>query len=211
MKNILFILFVFFTLASHAKFYNGKITYKDGKTEDVQISMPIKANAKSIKIKKNNVKEKVDSEKIENFSISFDDESHYVFKQVGLAFIGKNGELKVKNKLRGWGVINRIYDHSIIYSIGIKYSSTKINGKDGLLITYNLGLENLVMGKSDEDIFFFISNSFQNRMKKDIKIVESYLFDKCSNFSEIIDFDRFKKMNYVFALAEQYDECVNQK
>lgn len=207
-KLILFLLFVM-PLSLFAKFYDGTVMYKNGKTVDLQISFPLAPTAKKLNVKINGKTQKIVADELAYFTVTIDNgNSTFLFRRVQIADIDKNGNLKkLKKGYRNWAIVEKTYKNTIIYDLGINYGVKKVKGTEKMIRVYQAVDANLI-GKIDEDIAFVMFDTNKRALRVGLKRAEKYLFDKCPDFTEKINVKEMDRRNVVYQIAEFYDECV---
>jgi|SRR5690554_247568 len=210
MKKLLLLFIFLMPLALFAKFYDGQIIYKNGKTVDLQISFPLNPTAKKLKVKIDGKTQKLVADEIAYFTVAIDKgNSTFLFRRVQIGSIDKNGNLKKLRKgNRGWAIVEKAYKNTIIYDVGTKYGVKKVKGTERMVRVYEAGMDANLIGKPDEDIAFVMFDASKWALRIGLKRAEKYLFDKCPDFTEKINVKEMGRRDVVYQIAEFYDECA---
>jgi|SRR5690554_786534 len=216
MKKILLLFIFLMPLALFAKFYDGKVIYKSGETVDLQINFPLKTTSKKLSVLMNGKKQKLDADKIAYIVVFLNNgKNNFVFKRGKDSRFDKEGNISTKKKTGIWTLIIKAYDHIIISETAQSYIVKKSKTKDkaetmiAVFDAQSTSRFGTLLSKPDDDLVFFFLDVRKNFLKKSIERSQDYLFSKCANFAETIDYDSLESGNFIHEIAEIYNKCTN--
>lgn len=202
-------------LGVFAKFYDGKVIYKNGETVDLQINFPLKTTSKKLSVSINGKKQKIDADKIAYIVVSLNNgENNFVFKRGRDSRFDKEGNISTKRKKGVWTLIDKAYENIIVSETAQSYVIKKSKTKDkeermiAVFDAQSTSRFGTLLSKPDDDLVFFFLDVRKNFLKKSIERSQDYLFSKCPNFSETIDYKNLEVGNFVHEIAKLYNECT---
>jgi hypothetical protein len=215
MKKFIFLLFLVLPLCLFAKFYDGKVIYKNGETANVQIEFPVKTTSKQLVIKIDDKKTVLNADDVSFFSVFLNNGNDtFVFKRGKDSKFDKEGNLITKKKAGLWTLLIKVYDDIIVSETAHKYDIKKEKNVDKLIAFFDkngAGYYGYLLTKPDEDFVFYFMNINKSVLVKSIERSQKHLFSKCPNFSENIDYKKLEKGDFVMEIAKLYDECVKTR
>lgn len=214
MKNFLLFMLFLMPLGVFAKFHDGKVVYKSGKTIDLQIKFPLKTTSKKLSVSINGKKQKLEADKIAYIVVSLNDgKNNFVFKRGRDSRFDKEGNISNRKKTGVWTLILTAYENIIVSETAESYVVKKSRTKDKeerMIAVFNSQSTSrfgTLLSKPDDDLVFFFLDVRKNFLKKSIEKSQNYLFSKCANFAEKIDYENLESGLFVHEIAKLYDEC----
>ncbi|MGS4347040.1 hypothetical protein ACKUSY_15920 [Myroides odoratus] len=214
MKTTLLTLFLLLPLLIFAKSYKGTIYYKgDNRAVNLEIEMPIKVNAKKLKVKMNGQKQSIDASTLAYMDIYINNGTKKVtFKRGKISHFKKSGEIRKRQNVDVWSMVSEVRDRIIISAAGMMYDVKKKKGEEYILIIFDPITQGLYLSKPDSDILVATDPHFDESFESKVGGAKELLFPECEDIM-----DRYaeaqkseKKINRVYVLVDAYEACLNQ-
>lgn len=212
MKNILLTLLLLFPLLISAKSYKGTIYYKkDNRAVNLEIQMPIKVDAKKLKVKINGKSESIDASTLSYLDIYLNDGTKKItFKRGKISHFKKNGEIRKRQNVDVWSMITDVRENIIVSAAGLMYDVKKKKKEEYILIIFNPISQGFYLSKANSDILVntdpYLDESFESKLggAKDL------LFPECENIMELFAEAQKneKKSNRLDVLIKTYENCL---
>lgn len=154
MKNILLTLLLLFPLLISAKSYKGTIYYKnDNRAVNLEIQMPIKVDAKKLKVKINGKSESIDASTLSYLDIYLNDGTKKItFKRGKVSHFKKNGEIRKRQNVDVWSMLTDVRENIIVSAAGLMYDVKKKKNEEYILIIFNPISQGFYLSKANSDI-----------------------------------------------------------
>ena len=212
MKNILLTLLLLVPLFLSAKSYKGTIYYKkDNRAVDLEIQMPLKVNAKKVKVKINGQKQSIDASTLSYMDIYINDGTKKItFKRGTISHFKKNGEIRKRQNVDVWSMLTDVRENIIVSAAGLMYDVKKKNKEEFLLVIFNPVTQGYYLSKANSDILVntdpYLDESFESK----IGGAQSLLFPECENIMELFEEaqKKEKKSDRLQVLINTYETCL---
>ncbi|WHT39781.1 hypothetical protein QNH98_03615 [Myroides sp. mNGS23_01] len=131
-KLLLTLLLLFFPLLIAAKSYKGTVYYKnDNRAVQLEIEMPLKVNAKKLKVRINGKKESLDASTLAYMDIYINNGQKKIsFKRGKISHFKKNGEIRKRQNVDVWSMITDVRENIIVSAAGLMYDVKKKKEKN---------------------------------------------------------------------------------
>ncbi|MDM1045607.1 hypothetical protein HX004_12580 [Myroides sp. 1354] len=212
MKNILLTLLLLIPLFLSAKSYKGTIYYKkDNRAVNLEIQMPLKVNAKKLKVKINGKSESIDASTLSYMDIYINDGTKKItFKRGKISHFKKNGEIRKRQNVDVWSMITDVRENIIVSAAGLMYDVKKKKKEEYILIIFDPISQGFYLSKANSDILVntdpYLDESFESKLGG----AKSLLFPECENIMELFEEAQKneKKSNRLEVLIKTYENCL---
>ncbi|WP_158960864.1 hypothetical protein [Myroides fluvii] len=212
MKNILLTLLLLFPLLISAKSYKGTIYYKnDNRAVNLEIQMPIKVDAKKLKVKINGKSESIDASTLSYLDIYLNDGTKKItFKRGKVSHFKKNGEIRKRQNVDVWSMLTDVRENIIVSAAGLMYDVKKKKNEEYILIIFNPISQGFYLSKANSDILVNTDPYFDESFESKLGGAKDLLFPECENIMELFAEAQKseKKSNRLEVLIKTYENCL---
>ncbi|MCS4239757.1 hypothetical protein M2306_001860 [Myroides gitamensis] len=215
MKNFLLTFLLLFPLLISAKSYKGTVYYKnDNRAVHLEIEMPLKVNAKKLKVRIDGQKQSLDASTLAYMDIYINDGQKKIsFRRGKVSHFKKNGEIRKRQNVDVWSMITDVNENIIVSAAGLMYDVKKKKGEEYILIIFDPLSQGFYLSKHNSDILVntdpYLDESFESK----IGGAKELLFPECENIMELYAEAQKseKKSNRLHVLLETYKTCLTNQ
>ncbi|WP_353117567.1 hypothetical protein [Myroides odoratus] len=214
-KLLLTLLLLFFPLLIAAKSYKGTVYYKnDNRAVQLEIEMPLKVNAKKLKVRINGKKESLDASTLAYMDIYINNGQKKIsFKRGKISHFKKNGEIRKRQNVDVWSMITDVRENIIVSAAGLMYDVKKKKGEEYILIIFDPISQGFYLSKQNSDILVNTDPYFDESFESKIGGAKELLFPECENIMDLFAEAQKseKKSNRLQVLLDTYETCLTNQ
>jgi len=214
-KLLLTLLLLFFPLLIAAKSYKGTVYYKnDNRAVQLEIEMPLKVNAKKLKVQINGKKESLDASTLAYMDIYINNGQKKIsFKRGKISHFKKNGEIRKRQNVDVWSMITDVRENIIVSAAGLMYDVKKKKGEEYILIIFDPISQGFYLSKHNSDILVNTDPYFDESFESKIGGAKELLFPECENIMDLFAEAQKseKKSNRLQVLLDTYEACLTNQ
>jgi len=214
-KLLLTLLLLFFPLLIAAKSYKGTVYYKnDNRAVQLEIEMPLKVNAKKLKVRINGKKESLDASTLAYMDIYINNGQKKIsFKRGKISHFKKNGEIRKRQNVDVWSMITDVRENIIVSAAGLMYDVKKKKGEEYILIIFDPISQGFYLSKQNSDILVNTDPYFDESFESKIGGAKELLFPECENIMDLFAEAQKseKKSNRLQVLLDTYEACLTNQ
>jgi len=214
-KLLLTLLLLLFPLLIAAKSYKGTVYYKnDNRAVQLEIEMPLKVNAKKLKVRINGKKESLDASTLAYMDIYINNGQKKIsFKRGKISHFKKNGEIRKRQNVDVWSMITDVRENIIVSAAGLMYDVKKKKGEEYILIIFDPISQGFYLSKQNSDILVNTDPYFDESFESKIGGAKELLFPECENIMDLFAEAQKseKKSNRLQVLLDTYEACLTNQ